>query len=49
MDISNFPQFVPIGDYRVDVQIFTYINGEEEFILLAQEFFEVKPIGAMQF
>lgn len=49
MDTSNFPQFLPIGDYRFDIGLVTYMNGEEEFILLTQDFYEVKPLGVIQF
>lgn len=49
VDISAFPQFIPIGEYRVDIKTFTFMNGYEEFVMLNQEYFEVKPLGAMQF
>lgn len=48
-DKSNFPQFVPVGEYRVDVTIFVTKNGKEEFLFLYQEYIEVKPLGILQF
>lgn len=49
VDTSNFPQFAPIGDYRLDYYYFTIINGKREFEKLLQDYWEVKPLGAMQF
>ena len=49
VDTSRFPKFVPIGEYRLDFKFFTYMNGKEEFIMLIQDYIEVKPLGALQF
>ena len=49
IDSSKFPKFVPIGEYRLDTKYFTYMNGEEEFIYMTQDYIEVKPLGALQF
>lgn len=46
---KKFPPFVPVGEYRLDTQYFTYINGKEEFIMMNQDFLEVKPLGILQF
>lgn len=46
VDTSNFPQFVPIGDYRLD---YTLLNGKREFLLFLQDYWNVKPLGAIEF
>lgn len=49
IDTTKFPQFLPIGEYRIDDTIYTYINGKEEFVLLYQDYIEVKPLGILEF
>lgn len=49
IDTTKFPQFIPIGEYRIDLNFSTYMNGYEEFVLLHQDYIEVKPLGALQF
>lgn len=49
MDWSRFPKFVPIGEYRLDVRTYTFMNGIEEFLTVNQDYAEVKPLGALQF
>lgn len=46
---QEFPIFVPVGEYRIDLRYFTYMNGDEEFMMLIQDFVEVKPLGILQF
>lgn len=49
IDSSSFPQFVPVGEYRLETKIYTYMNGEEEFILLIQDYIEAKALGIERF
>lgn len=49
VDTSNFPQFLPPGQYRLDSKYFTYMNGKEEFIAMIQDYMDVTPLGAEQF
>lgn len=49
IDFSKYPQFMPIGEYRMDLSFSTYMNGYEEFVWLHQDFIEVKPLGILQF
>lgn len=49
VNTEKFPQFVPIGEYRLDTIISTFMNGKEEFVLLYQCYIEAKPLGIMQF
>lgn len=49
VDKRKFPQFVPVGEYRIDIRLFTNMNGTEEFIFMTQDYYEVKPLGALQF
>lgn len=49
VDTSKFPQFIPVGEYRVDSTFSTYMSGHEEFVFTYQSFVEVKPLGAEQF
>lgn len=49
VNITSFPLFIPVGEYRIDLKTSTFMNGIEEFIMLNQEYFEVKPLGALQF
>lgn len=46
---AQFTKFVPVGEYRVDTKVFSYMNGKEELVLTYQSFIEVKPLGALQF
>lgn len=34
IDSSHYPQFVPVGEYRIETNFFTYMK--EEFVLLIQ-------------
>lgn len=49
METSTFPQFLPIGEYRLDIRCVTHMNGEEEFVILTQDYYEIKPLGTEQF
>lgn len=49
VDTSKFPQFVPIGEYRIDASFLTLMNGPEELVFTFQSFLEVKPLAAEQF
>lgn len=48
-DSKNWPKFLPVGEYRFDLQYFTYMNGKEEFILMLQHYIEVKALGILEF
>ncbi len=49
VDTSRFPQFIPVGEYRVDSKLLTVMNGPEEFLFTFQSFVEVKPLSAAEF
>lgn len=48
-DSKTLPPFMPVGEYRIDVQLFTNMNGKEEFIMMSQDYIEVKPLEIIQF
>ncbi len=45
VDTSKFPPFMPVGEYRADTAVYTFVNGEKEFVLLIQDYIEVKALG----
>lgn len=49
VDTSNFPPLLPAGEYRGDVTVYTYIDNKEEFVLLFQDYIEVKQVGIEYF
>lgn len=49
IDWTSFPQFFPLGEFRADTKTFTYMNGKEEFVIMAQDYIEVKPLGIEHF
>lgn len=49
VDTSLFPPFVPIGDYRLDYTYYTLLNGKKEFLLFLQDYWNIKPLGAIEF
>lgn len=49
LDSRKFPKFLPIGEYRMDSRYSTYMNGKEEFIMLLQDYIEVKALGILEF
>lgn len=45
---ADMPQFLPAGDWRLDIDIYSIDNGVKENIVLVQLYFSVKGKGAKQ-
>lgn len=49
MDTADWPQFLPIGDYRINIRFVTSVDGKDEFLFLTKDYYEVRPIGLIEF
>lgn len=48
-DASFIFPLIPVGEWRFDVVVRKNINGSDEFILSFSIFYDIKPMGIVEF